>query len=258
MAVKVFWSLFKKELREQFHTYRLLIACVAFLVVGISAPLVTKLLPDLLGNAAGNIKIVIPLQTASDALNAYLKNMLQLATPAFILLAMGCIADERSYGTAVTILTKPVPRSIFVLAKFAAYELTLVLSTALAAVSCYYYTVQLFGSLPFGVFLVENAALVVLLSMVLALTVLASTLFRHAVAAGGLAFVGYIALLIVPNLNAALNQALPSALFDSSHVARLLSGTALLGDVLRPMFIGLAFVVGLVVLFCLVFQRQEI
>src|ERR1700730_10992137 len=122
MNVSTFWPMLKKELYELFRTYRLLIAVIVLLLLGISAPLITKLTPDLLKSIGGGIQITLPPQTATDALNSYLKNMTQLPSLVLILLAMGCIADERGRGTAVTVLTKPVPRSVFVVAKFLAYE----------------------------------------------------------------------------------------------------------------------------------------
>ena len=153
MRVATFLPLCKKELYEQYRTYRLLIAVVIFLLMGISSPVITKLTPDMLKSLGGGIQIVLPPQTATDALNSYIKNMTQLPPLALILLAMGCIADERSRGTAITVLTKPVPRSAFVLAKFIAYEVTLLLSLLLAATGAYFYTAQLFEALPLGGFL---------------------------------------------------------------------------------------------------------
>src|SRR5215472_12686889 len=150
MRVSIFLPLFKKELYEQYRTYRLLIAVVIFLLMGISAPVITKLTPDLLKSLGGGIQITLPPQTATDALNSYLKNMTQLPALMIILLAMGCIADERSRGTAVTVLTKPVPRTVFVLAKYLAYGLLLLAGIVVAASGDYLYTYQLFSALPIG------------------------------------------------------------------------------------------------------------
>jgi ABC-2 type transport system permease protein len=255
---KIFWALLKKELLEQWRTYRLLIAVVVFLILGISSPIITKLTPDLLSNLGQGITIILPPQTAKDALNSYLKNMLQLAPLAFILLAMGCVADERSRGTAVTILTKPVPRAMFVLAKFCAYELTLILSVVLSAASTYYYTSLLFSALPLGAFCILNLGLLLLLSISLAFTTLASTCFRNAVAAGGLAFVGTIALLLLPNVSSAITQALPSVLFNAERVSQLLAGSMALPDILKPLLSGIALVAVLAALACFIFQRQEL
>src|ERR1700730_3275924 len=153
MTIHTFWPMLKKEFYEQYRTYRVLIAAIILLLLGLSAPILTKLTPELLKSLGGGITIVLPPQTATDALNAYLKNMTQLPSLMIILLAIGCVADERSRGTAVTLLTKPVPRHVFVLAKFFSYAFLLFASTVLAAAGDYFYTYQLFNALPIGAFL---------------------------------------------------------------------------------------------------------
>jgi ABC-2 type transport system permease protein len=258
MTLQTFWPMLKKEFYEQYRTYRILIAVIILLLLGLSAPIITKLTPDLLQNLGGGIKIVLPPQTAADALNSYLKNMSQLPALMIILLAMGCVADERSHGTAVTVLTKPVPRSVFVLAKFLAYGLLIFAGTFLAAIGAYFYTSQLFNALPMGPFLILNLALLIFFILLLALTVLASVLFRNAIMAGGVAFAGFLALSILAGLNATIAQALPSALFSSQRVMQLLAGTISLGDILWPLGFGLGLTVVLAVVACLVFRRQEI
>ncbi|WP_069802421.1 ABC transporter permease [Thermogemmatispora onikobensis] len=258
MNLYAFWPMLKKEFREQSRTYRFVIAVIVFLLLGISAPIITWLTPDLLKNLGNGATIILPPQTATDALNTYLKNMVQLPALALILLAMGAIADERSRGTAVTILTKPVPRPIFVLAKFLAYEGTLIISLTLAAVGAYYYTGQLFRPLPVGPFLILNIALLAFLTLTLALTILCSALVRNSIAAGGMAFVGFLVLVVVPNLNASISRVLPSVLFRPERVAQLVAGTASLGETLWPLLVGLGLAGLLVVLTCLVYHSQEI
>lgn len=258
MTIQTFWPLLKKELLEQYRTYRILIATIVLLLLGLSAPIITKLTPELLQSLGGGIKIILPPQTATDALNSYLKNMSQLPALMIILLAMGCIADERSHGTAVTVLTKPVPRTVFVFAKFLAYALLFLIVTALAATGDYFYTYQLFNALPVGAFVLLNVALIVFYLLVLALTVLASALFRNAVAAGGVAFAGFLALSILPSLNAAIAQALPTIFFSSERLAPLLAGSASVRSVITPLASGLGLALALVLLACLMFQRQEL
>jgi len=255
---RIFWALCKKELLEQWRTYRLLIAVVVFLILGISGPIITSLTPELLSNLGQGITIVLPPQTARDALNASFKNMLQLAPLVFILLAMGAVADERSRGTAVTVLTRPVPRPLFVLAKLCAYELTLLVSVLLSAAGTYYYTSLLFSALPLAAFGLLQLALWLLLSISVAFTLLASTCFRNAIAAGGLAFLGTLALLLLPAFNSAITQALPSALFSSARIGQILAGSAPLPDLLQPLLSGVGLVVLLTVVACLIFQKQEL
>ncbi len=258
MTTRTFWPLLKKEFYEQYRTYRILIAAIILLLLGLSAPIVTKLTPELLQNLGGGIKIILPPQTATDALNSYLKNMTQLPSLMIILLAMGCIADERSHGTAVTVLTKPVPRTVFVLAKFLAYTLLLFAGTVLAAAGDYFYTYQLFNALPIGAFLLLNLALLIFFMLTLALTLLASVLFRNTIAAGGVAFAGFLVLSILPGLNATIAQAFPSILFSSERMTQLLAGKASLGNVLIPLSSGLGLTLALVIIACLVFQLQEL
>lgn len=258
MAIQTLWPLLKKEFYEQYRTYRTLIAAIILLLLGLSAPIVTKLTPELLQSLGGGIKIVLPPQTATDALNSYIKNMTQLPALMIILLAMGCIADERSHGTAVTVLTKPVPRTVFVLAKFLSYSVLLFASTVLAAAGDYFYTYQLFNALPIGAFLLLNLALLFFFMLTLALTLLASVLLRNAIAAGGVAFAGFLVLSTLPGLNATTAQALPTILFSAKRMAALLAGKASPGDVLAPLGSGLGLTLVLVVIACLVFQRQEL
>ncbi|HEY1353561.1 MAG TPA: hypothetical protein VGF67_28460, partial [Ktedonobacteraceae bacterium] len=70
---KIFWALGKKELLEQWRTYRVLIALVVFALLGISGPIITSLTPDLVSNLGQGIKIILPPLTAGDALNSSLK-----------------------------------------------------------------------------------------------------------------------------------------------------------------------------------------
>lgn len=258
MTTQTFWPLLKKEFYEQYRTYRILIAATLLLLLGLSAPIITKLTPELLQGLGGGIKIVLPPQTATDALNSYLKNMAQLPPLMIILLAMGCIADERSHGTAVTVLTKPVPRTVFALAKFLAYTSLLFAGTILAAAGDYFYTDQLFNALPIGAFLLLNLALLISYMLTLALTLLASVLFRNGIAAGGVAFAGFLALSILPGLNATIAQALPSIFFSSERITQLLAGETSVGNVLTPLSSGLGLTLALVIIACLVFQRQEL
>ena len=256
--VAVFWAMLKKELYEQYRTYRLLIALVIFLLLSISAPITTRLTPDLLKSLGNGVQITLPPLTANDALASYIKNMTQLPALVLILLAMGSIADERSRGTAITVLTKPVPRGVFVLAKFLAYELTLLVSLVLSAVGDYYYTTQIFSALPVTGFLLINLALFLVLSLALACTILASACFRHAVAAGGLAFGGFLVLALAPGLNGTIARSLPSDLLSADRVSKLLANTLAMGDLLQPLLIGSGLALLLLVLACLIFRSQEI
>lgn len=253
--------LLSKELTEQWRTYRFLVVAVVFVVfAGLLSPVTAKLAPEILksltvsaGQTSQTISIQLPEPTAADAVAQFLKNLTQIGVIAMILVAMGTVALERERGTAATVLSKPVSRLSFLLAKFTALTLSLVTSLALAAVACYYYTVVLFGSQDAGTFLQVSLLAALYLWVLLAVTFFCSALFKSQIAAGGLAFgvyVGLSFLSIVPQIK----DYLPGALIEGA-------GKLSLG---APADVSLAVAVSLaVVAICLiaawqVFERHEL
>ncbi len=179
-----------KELREQWRTYRLLAMALVFVAfAGLLSPIVAKVTPELLKNlptgTGQTITIELPEPTAVDAIAQYLKNLTQTGIIVLILVAMGTVAQERERGTVVTVLSKPVSRLSFLMAKFIALTLTLAASLVLATLACWTYTVVLFGPFDAGVFVRASLLSALYLWVFLAVTFLCSTLTRSPIAAGG-------------------------------------------------------------------------
>lgn len=247
-----------KELREQWRTYRFLAIAVVFVAfAGLLSPITAKLAPELLksltSSAGQTISIQLPEPTAADAIAQFLKNLTQIGVIALILVAMGTVALERERGTAATVLSKPVSRLSFLLAKFAALTLTFAISLALAALACWYYTVVLFGSLDAGLFLRLSLLAALYLWVWLAVTFLCSALFKSQVAAGGLAFGLYVAsslLGIVPQLQ----DYLPGALIEGA--GRLSVGAP--ADVSRAVVVSLVVVALCLLAAWRVFEQHEL
>jgi ABC-2 type transport system permease protein len=126
---------------------------------------------------------------------------------------MGSVAQEKERGTAALILTRPVSRGTFILAKFAALKVTFAASLLLSALGCWYYTTLLFEPLPWGAFLLLNGLMLVVFMVYVAMTLLCSTLVRSQSGAGGLAFGG---LILLAGLGAIprLAEYLPGRLFE--------------------------------------------
>jgi len=127
------------------------------------------------------------------------KNVQQIPMLAAILLAMGSVAEERAHGISAMVLCRPISRAAYVLAKLTGHGLTLLAGLALGALVSFYYLVLLFDGAALGPFLLINVGLLAMLIDLLAITLLCSTLLRSGVAAGGLAFVLYILLSILPD-----------------------------------------------------------
>ncbi len=191
----------RKELLEQWRTYRLLIVGTVLLCfAGFLSPLTARYAPEIIAQAVPNgdeIARLIPPPTAASAVEQYVKNVNQFGVLLALLMAMGAVAQEKDKGTAALMLVKPLSRGAFLGAKFVALVVTFAVSLALAGAACYYYTLVLFEALDVGKWLMLNGLLLVLLCTHLALTLFFSTLTSSQVVAGGLAFGAWMLLSVI-------------------------------------------------------------
>jgi ABC-2 type transport system permease protein len=211
-AMAGFRILLGKELREAWHTRRLPLVAILFLVIGLLSPLTARYLPEILKAALGDqLTIPIPDPTATEALAQLQKNLGQLATLAAIAIAMGAVAGELDRGTAALVLAQPVSRPAFIAAKLAALAVVLGASTILAVAVAWVYTAILFEPLPIGGWVAMAFLDWLALLAWASLTFLASAATGSTTAAAGFGFVAWIVvsiLAVVP----ALERLLPSGL----------------------------------------------
>jgi len=221
----IFWVALRKELLEQWRTYRLLVVAVVLLMFGgFMAPLSAKYTPELITALAPNgdeIAKLIPAPTAAAAVEEYIGNVSQFGVLVALLVAMGAVAQEKEKGTAALMLVKPLPRGVFLLAKFVALGANLVLSIVVAALACYYYTMLLFEPLDLPSWLALNGLLLLFLLVFVALTLFCSTLTNSQVVGGALAF-GLLMVLTAIGALPTLGDFLPGRLV--SWAGSLMSG----------------------------------
>ncbi|MHB0878047.1 MAG: ABC transporter permease subunit [Anaerolineae bacterium] len=180
----------RKEMLEQWRSYRLLVVTVVFAIFGLTSPLLAKLAPELLRLVPGGESFaqLVPPPTVTDAVGQYVKNLSQFGILLAILLAMGAVAQEKERGTAALVLVKPMPRWAFLLAKFAALAATFLAATTVAAFGAYYYTLLLFEPLNLGGWLALNGLLLLFFLVFIAITLFASTIGRSQATVGAIAF----------------------------------------------------------------------
>jgi len=254
----IFLTALRKELLEQWRTYRLLIVAVVLLFFGLLSPLTARYLPELLKMAippeqSQGLLGMFPTPTVADAADQYVKNNSQFGILLALLMAMGAIAQEKDKGTAALILVKPMPRWVFLLAKFAALGVTFTVGLILAGLASYFYTVLLFGAVSLPAWLAMNGLLLVCLLVYLALTLLCSALTRSQVVAAGLAFGALILLAIV--------SALPKV-GDYAPTRLVAWGGSLVGGAgaaaWPALWVSLGLIVAALLAAWLVFERQEL
>ena len=128
----------KKELTENVKNYRFLILFAVFLIFGLTSPFLAKFLPEILSAMASDMQMgSVPV--ALDAWEQFYKNISGVGFSAFIILFGSCMSSEYSKGTLVLLVTKGLPRSAVIFAKYtvAAVLMTICYWAGFLATYCY-------------------------------------------------------------------------------------------------------------------------
>lgn len=124
---------FIKEIKEQFKTPKFIILFSIFLFFGILSPLVARYMGEIFSLISSDIQIGFPEPTFRNAWTEYYKNISTLCLIVFLIIMTGSVAQEKSKGSIMLVLTKRISRFNFLFSKFAA--------------GVFLYTICLIGSL---------------------------------------------------------------------------------------------------------------
>jgi ABC-2 type transport system permease protein len=252
-----FAAFFKKEIMETYKTPKAIILGALFLFFGILSPLTAKYMNQILAMAGEQqgFSIVLPDSTFVQSYMQFFKNIYFMMTVVTILVFAGTVAEEKSRGTAVLVLTKCLSRSGFIMGKLIAAVLVFTAAYALSTAICIYYT-----SLMFPEFINAGILTALLLywifgCLMIALTILVSILSKSMTVAavsgfGCYALISAVAALpYVGKYTPGMLQVLSTELSD---------GTKLPSDALIPALITAAMILVAVVAGLAAFRRQEL
>jgi ABC-2 type transport system permease protein len=245
----------QKELREQLRTMRLPVVVAVFAIFGLLSPVFARYVREIVeAVGGGQFGGVIPAPVAGDAVAQFTKNMGQFGVLTAILVTMGAVATEKDRGTAAFVLTKPVTRGAFVLAKVAGIGVLLAVAIAVGGGLCWIYTAILFEPLPVGGFAAAVALVWLSLAVFAALTFVASVAARSALVAGG---VGFGIFLIVGILSAlpGIGPYMPTSLWGA---AQALAVGTVPDPLAGPVLVNVALVIVALGVAWWVFDRQEL
>jgi len=250
-----FFVALRKEILEQWRSYRLLIVVAVFVAFGLMSPLIAKFTPELLKLIPEGEQLadLIPPPTAADAVAQYIKNISQFGVILALLMAMGAVAQEKDKGTAALVLVKPMSRSAFLVAKFVALALTFAAGVAIAAAAAYYYTLLLFEPLDVPGWLALNGLMLLFVLVYVALTLFASTMSKSQAVASGLAFAMLIVFASIGALPG-VGEYLPAQLL--AWGARLLAGSDTASW--PALWLSVGIIAAALVGAGVIFKRQEI
>ena len=176
-----------KEIVELLRTWRLPVIGGVVLFFALTGPVLALLTPELLKSMQSSqpgVIIQVPEPIWRDAYAQWIKNLTQVVAFVTIIAAAGSVAGEVASGTAVLVLTKPVSRGGFVVAKvialFALVSSPVLLGTLLTQGVTYI----VFGEAPWAPLWEPTLVWLVFAALLVAISVLLSSTVKTLAAAG--------------------------------------------------------------------------
>jgi ABC-2 type transport system permease protein len=146
-----FTTFLGKELTEIRKTWRIWVIPGMLVFFAITSPIIAAVTPALLGSISKSqpgVVVKMPSPTWRDSYAQYLKSLSQMVLIAVVISGAGAVSGERSAGTAVLTLTKPVSRAAFVMGKIVSQAGLLIAATILSTAVCVALTIGVFGPAP--------------------------------------------------------------------------------------------------------------
>ena len=183
-----FSAFLRKELTEIRRTWRLWVIPGMLVFFGLTSPLIAALTPALVESMAASqpgVVIQLPPPSALDAYAQFIKNLDQFVLIAVVITGAGVVSGERTTGTAILALTKPLSRGAFVVAKIITQIALLVAATLLGTIVCVAMTAVVFDGGNVARLVTAVALWLLYASLLVVVMTLCSAAFRSRGAAAG-------------------------------------------------------------------------
>jgi ABC-2 type transport system permease protein len=244
-----------KEAREILRTWRIWVLPGILLFFALTGPVVARFTPQIVGALAGDqlSGLKLPAPTYLDAYTQWIKNLSQIALFALIIIYGSIVSAETKSGTAVLVLTKPVSRTAFVVAKAAVHSVFLGVLVLMATLLTWGITAAVFSKAPGSALWSSTLVWLVFGVLFLALMTLLSVLIGSTAGAAG-AGLGAYALVSIAAIWKPLGTYSPAAL--ATEPASLAAGKD--AAVLWPVLTSLLLAVAFVALAAQMFRRKDL
>lgn len=178
-------GLVEKELRQVWRSFRLPAYYLVLLFLAVSDPLMAKYMGKILERFAQGITIILPPPSPFQAMTQFLGDLIELGLLLVIAIAMGSVAGERASGVTAFLLTKPVTRKRYILAKYSVLVVGVVAGVTLSSLLAQSYIWTLIGPVPAAGAWLATASVLVYTLYILSATFSASMMTESSLAAGG-------------------------------------------------------------------------
>ena len=245
----------RKETHEILHTWRIWVLPGILLFFALAGPLLARFTPELVGaltaDQLGNF--ALPTPTYRDAYTQWIKNLSQIALFALIITYGSIVSAESKSGTAVLVLTKPVSRTAFIIAKATVHSVFLAILVIAGTLITWGLTKTIFGAAPGSSLWSAALAWLVFGILFIAAMTLLSVLIRASAGAAG-AGLGAYALLLIAGIWEPLGAYSPAGL--ATRPASLAAGEDV--ALLWPVLTSLLLAAGLVTFAAVAFRRKDL
>lgn len=246
-----------KELTEVLRTWRIWVLPGMMIFLGLTSPIFAKITPLILKSVgAGDTGVVVTFtkpMTYVDSYAQWIKNLAQVVLFAVIIAGAGMVSAEKRASTAILVLTKPVSRGAFVVAKILSNLLLLAAATLAGMMICWGGTLVLFGAAPFGPLVTGTILWFVYAALIVCVMGLLSALIdgQGGAAGAGIAFYALASTLGIIPWVAAFS---PASLVGAGAAVMMGKG----GVPPAPLVIGLLLCVGVAGAAVWAFEEREL
>lgn len=179
-------TLLYKEFTWNWRSFRFPALLLVFLFFALLDPVTTKYMSQIFAQFA-DFEMTLPEPTAEGAFFAYLNSVSQIGIMVMIFIIMGIVAKEKETGVAAWILSKPVGRWNYLLAKVINLYALLILGLSATSAIAYFYTWSLIGQVTVNDAIWATISIIVYAIFIASLTFSLSTVMRTPLQAGGVA-----------------------------------------------------------------------
>jgi ABC-2 type transport system permease protein len=249
----------RKEMLEIVRTWRIWVLPGMLLFFALSGPLMAKFTPEILRAVGGSemaaLVKAMPKPSYLDAYGQWIKNLSQIGLFAIIIIYAGLISAERKSGTAILVLTKPLSRASYVVAKATVHCAFLAVTVGVTTVATWSVTRLVFGRSPGTPLWSAVVGWLALAIFFLGVMTLLSALLESQAGAAGLGLAVFAAL-SVAGMWEPLRDFSPAGLVQTPAILAAGKESAIL--ILSPVITSCGLAILLVIVAAEVFRTKEL